>query len=99
MSGVTLWRYSRKFEIGGVEGLVRVRLSTAGLFSELYLDGMSIAQDQTPPAGPNAVRNHKLAATLAERDLLIGCAIAAMGVLSFYVCYLGGRGIGSLIFS
>lgn len=35
---------------------------------------------------------------VAERDLLVGAAIAALGVLAFYVCYLGGRGIGSLIF-
>lgn len=36
---------------------------------------------------------------LAERDHLIGCAIVAIGVLTFYVCYLGGRGIGALILS
>ncbi len=39
------------------------------------------------------------AGMLAERDLLIGCAIVAIGVMSFYACYLGGRGIGALIFS
>jgi hypothetical protein len=58
MSGMTLWQYRRKFEIGGVKGLVRVRSSTAGLFSMLYLDGKPVAQDQTPAAGPNVVRNH-----------------------------------------
>ncbi|MEA1618012.1 hypothetical protein SOQ14_03690 [Erythrobacter sp. T5W1-R] len=35
---------------------------------------------------------------LAERDLLIGSLIVATGVLVFYICYLGGRGIGSMIF-
>jgi hypothetical protein len=39
------------------------------------------------------------AGMLAERDLMIGSAIAATGLLAFYVCYLGGRGIGALIFS
>lgn len=36
---------------------------------------------------------------LAERDLLIGSLIVATGVLVFYICYLGGRGIGSMIFN
>jgi intracellular septation protein A len=70
MSGVTLWRYRRKFEIGSVKGLVRVRSSTAGLFSALYLDGELVARDQTPPAGPNAVRNHWLAAQLPDGSSL-----------------------------
>jgi hypothetical protein len=38
------------------------------------------------------------AGMLAERDLLIGSFIVAKGVLVFYLCYLGGRGIGSMIF-
>lgn len=70
MSGLTLWRYRRKFEIGGVKGLVRMRSSTAGLFSELYLNGRQVAQDQTPPAGPNAVRNHWLKAPLPDGSAL-----------------------------
>ena len=36
---------------------------------------------------------------LAERDLLIGSLIVAIGVLAFYICYLGGRGIGSWFFN
>lgn len=43
--------------------------------------------EKTPSAG-----------MLAERDLLIGSLIVATGVLAFYLCYLGGRGIGSMIF-
>lgn len=39
-----------------------------------------------------------LAGMRAERDLLIGSLYVAIGVLAFYTCYLGGRGIGSLIF-
>lgn len=37
------------------------------------------------------------ASVIAERDLMIGSLIVAIGVATFYVCYLGGRSIGSLL--
>ncbi len=100
MSEVTLWRYRRKFEIGGVKDLVRVRSSTSVLFSCLYLDGKPVSRDQTPPAGPNAARNHKLATTVADgsaleveagyiRALNVGIAVRRDGTL-VHQSHLGG---------
>ncbi|MFL0670833.1 MAG: hypothetical protein ACJLS3_05235 [Erythrobacter sp.] len=39
------------------------------------------------------------ASMIAERDLMIGSLIVAIGVATFYIGYLGGRNIGSLLLS
>lgn len=62
-----LWLYKRPFSIGvahecGV--LIEARLS--GLSSSLIVDGEQVAVDSTPASGPDAIRNHHLAATLAD---------------------------------
>lgn len=36
---------------------------------------------------------------ITERDLLIGSFIVALGLVSFWIAYLGGRDIGSMLFS
>lgn len=35
---------------------------------------------------------------ITERDLSIGAFVAAIGLLAFYIAYLAGRDIGSIIF-
>ncbi len=37
-----------------------------GLFTTLTIDGREVASDATPASGPEAVRNHRLCATLAD---------------------------------
>ena len=37
------------------------------------------------------------ASTIAERDLMIGSLIVAIALATFYIGYLGGRNIGSLL--
>ena len=64
--GKRLWRYKRPFAIGGHDGLVLIDSRMDGLCSTLLIDGAEMAHDRTPPVGPDAVRNHCLAATLAD---------------------------------
>ncbi|NTZ42634.1 hypothetical protein G7A66_05950 [Altererythrobacter sp. SALINAS58] len=66
MSGLTIWRYRRRFRIGDTDGEAVLRSRTNGLFSELRLDDRLVASDQTPALGPNSVRNHRLCATLPD---------------------------------
>jgi hypothetical protein len=55
-----MWRYRRPFSIDGLDFIVTLRSRTDGLFSELSLLGVPVANDHTPIGGPGAVRNHKL---------------------------------------
>lgn len=64
--GARLWLYKRSFRIGSIEGLVLLDARFGGLFSSLMIDGSEVATDATPTAGPEAVRNHRLSATLAD---------------------------------
>ena len=70
MGGLTLWRYRRRFDVGGKPALVAVRARTDCLLSELKVDGTVLATDETPAVGPDAVRNHHLHAILPD-----GCAL------------------------
>lgn len=92
MNGIALWRYRRKFQAGGIRGLVIVRASTAGLLSELHLNDLVVATDVTPLVGPDAVRNHLLRIPLADGSTLevevgyvsavnVGIAVRQDGVL------------------
>jgi len=65
-AGTTLWRYRRPFRHAGQDFSVDLRSRSDGLHSELILNGATLARDQTPIGGPDAVRNHQLAATLAD---------------------------------
>lgn len=64
--GRRLWRYKRPFAVDGHDGLVLIDSRMDGLTSTLLIDGDEVARDHTPPIGPDAVRNHQLAATLNE---------------------------------
>ena len=70
MGGLTLWRYRRRFDVGGKPALVAVRSRTDRLLSELEVDGTVLATDETPAVGPDAVRNHHLHAILPDGSAL-----------------------------
>lgn len=65
-SGPRIWLYKRSFQVGTHECLVLLDARLSGLRSSLWIDGEQAAADFTPGAGPEAVRNHRLAATLRE---------------------------------
>jgi intracellular septation protein A len=69
-TGSRIWLYKRPFRVGWHEGLVLLDARTSGLFSSLWLDGEEIATDSTPASGPEAIRNHRLSATLADGEPL-----------------------------
>ena len=70
MGGLTLWRYRRRFDVGGKPALVTVRARTDRLLSKLEMDGTVLATDETPSVGPDAVRNHHLHAILPDGSAL-----------------------------
>ena len=78
-SGRRLWRYQRSFAIDGAAGRVLIDSRLDGLFSTLVIDGAEVAYDNTPPAGPEAVRNHRLVARLADgRELVVDAGYVSM---------------------
>ena len=58
--------YKRPFDAGGHQALVTMRSRMDGLHSELAIDGRIVATDHTPATGPEAIRNHRLIAMLAD---------------------------------
>ena len=64
--GPRLWLYKRPFRIGFHECWVLLDARLSGLSSSLWIDGEEVASDLTPASGPEAVRNHRLAATLPD---------------------------------
>lgn len=63
--GTRLWLFKRPFRIGAAhECMVLVDSRMSGLWSALYVDGTLVAQDHTPASGAEAVRNHRLVASL-----------------------------------
>lgn len=64
--GKTFWTYRRRFEIDGLRFELRTRSRNDGLWSELLILGVSVAEDRTPLFGEEAVRNHRLAARLPD---------------------------------
>ena len=62
----TWWTYRRRFIAGRHTIVVATAARLDGLASELAIDGVPFAWDQTPTFGPEAVRNHRLAATLPD---------------------------------
>jgi len=66
-AGTRMWLYKRPFRLGVQhECTVLLDARTSGLFSQLWIDGTLAAEDRTPAVGPEAIRNHRLAATLAD---------------------------------
>jgi intracellular septation protein A len=57
---VSLWRYKRPFDLDGRPAQVVMWSAMNGLFSELHVDGRTVASDWTPVSGLEATRNHRL---------------------------------------
>ena len=64
--GARIWLYKRRFTVGLHECWVLLDARMSGLQSTLWIDGEQLAEDFTPGAGPEAVRNHRLTATLPD---------------------------------
>ena len=64
--GFALARYRRRFALDGVPCEVTLWSRLTGLFTELRVDGQLVARDHTPATGAEAIRNHRLAATLPD---------------------------------
>ncbi len=62
----TWWKYRRCFPVGRHTVTIVTRARSDSLASELAIDGVPFAWDATPAFGPEAVRNHLLAATLPD---------------------------------
>jgi intracellular septation protein A len=66
-TGKRIWLYKRPFNLGvSHECMVLLDARMTGLWSLLFVDGTLVAQDFTPAMGPEAIRNHRLAATLPD---------------------------------
>jgi intracellular septation protein A len=90
---VILARYRRLFMLGALPGEVVVTIRTTGMESILIVGGGLIAEDRTPLGGPQATRNHKLAATLPD-----GRAIdVEMGYVSWWTVGIAVRLDGILV--
>lgn len=91
--GLALARYRRRFMLGTLPGEVVVTARTTGMESVLIVGGGLIAEDKTPLGGPEATRNHKLAATLPD-----GRAIdVEMGYVSWWTIGIAVRLDGVLV--
>lgn len=91
-AGTRLWLYKRPFTVGSHECWVLLDSRMSGLHSSLWIDGEQVTGDFTPAAGAEAVRNHRLTATLPDGRALeveagyiswfnLGIAVRADGVL------------------
>jgi intracellular septation protein A len=60
------WRYRRRFTVDGMAAEVVVGAGMTALTSSLRLNGVEVASDRTPVTGPEATRNHHLAADLRD---------------------------------
>ncbi len=90
--GMKLATYRRRFAVDGVACEVTCESRMSGLHSELFVDGTRVAEDHTPAAGAEAIRNHRLAATLPDGTpievelgyvnwVTVGIAVRREGVL------------------
>ncbi|HKR25280.1 MAG TPA: septation protein IspZ [Allosphingosinicella sp.] len=90
---MTLWRYRRRFSVGGIPSEVRVAISGDGMHSCLIVGGAVLAEDATPLGGPDSIRNHRLAATLPDgREVE-----AEMGYVSWWTVGIAVRLDGRLV--
>lgn len=93
-TGRRLWLYKRPFHLGvSHECMVLVESRMSGLTSHLFVDGTLVAEDFTPAAGPEAIRNHRLAATLPDgRSLEVEA-----GYINWYNVGIAARIDGALV--
>lgn len=88
-----LARYRRRFMLGALPAEVVVTVRMSGMESALIVGGGLIAEDRTPLGGPEATRNHRLAATLPD-----GRAIEVeMGYVSWWTVGIAIRLDGALV--
>ena len=90
---VTWWKYRRRFPVGRHEIVVTTCARLDGLASELSIDRVPFAWDSTPSLGPEAVRNHRLLATLPDCS---GLEVEA-GYVSLWNVGIAARLDGKLI--
>ena len=64
--GIAIARYRRPFSVAGSACLLVFTVRLSGLDSILYVNGEAVAEDATPAAGLEAVRNHMLGARLSD---------------------------------
>lgn len=64
--GMALAKYHRRFTVDGTACEVRIAARLTGLYSVLLIAGEEAGRDQTPAAGPEAIRNHQLTGTLPD---------------------------------
>jgi intracellular septation protein A len=89
----TIWRYRRPFSLEGIPSEVRVAVRTGGMHSCLIVGGAALADDVTPIGGPEATRNHLLAATLPDGRRVE----AEMGYVGWWTVGIAVRLDGRLI--
>lgn len=90
-SGRTFWTYRRRFAIDGLRFELRARSRSDGLQTELMMLGVPVAEDRTPLFGEDAVRNHRLAATLPDgRTVEVEAGYVSLGSIGIAV-RLDGR--------
>jgi intracellular septation protein A len=67
---MALAKYRRPFEVDGQAYEVLTVSRMGGLESILVRDGEILAEDRTPPTGPEAIRNHRLETRLSDGSVL-----------------------------
>jgi intracellular septation protein A len=63
---MALAKYRRRFTVDGTECEVRTAARFTGLYSVLFIAGEEADRDETPAAGPEAIRNHRLTGALPD---------------------------------
>jgi len=91
--GTRFWLYQRPFAVGLQECMVLIEARSTGLASSLWIDGERQASYFTPSVGPDAARNHRLAATLADGRALE----VEAGYISWWNVGIAARVDGALV--
>jgi len=90
---MTFWRYRRPFSLDGIPSEVRVAVRGDGMHSSLIVGGAVLAEDRTPLGGPEAIRNHCLAASLPDGRMVE----AEMGYVGWWTVGIAVRLDGRLV--
>jgi intracellular septation protein A len=92
--GLRLWLYKRPFAIGVAhECWVLIESRMSGVTSRLIVDGAEVATDHKPVSGSEAIRNHRLSATLPDgRSLEVEA-----GYINWYNMGIAARVDGTLV--
>jgi intracellular septation protein A len=90
--GMKLATYRRPFTVGGAACEATCESRMSGLHSELFVNSVKVSEDHTPATGEDAIRNHRLVASLPAGTsievelgyinwLTVGIAVSREGVL------------------